>query len=53
MYYKPTPITWDRYNFLIMSAPDNNSMKRCIQASDPSNPLFISRTWKTLMLNTW
>ena len=31
MYYQPTPITWDRYNFLIMSAPDDSSMKRCIK----------------------
>lgn len=33
MYYQPTPITWNNYQFLIMSAPDNDSMKKCIKVS--------------------
>ena len=31
MYYQPTPITWNNHNFLVMSAPDNSTMKKCIQ----------------------
>lgn len=33
MYYQPTPISWNNYHFLIMSAPDDLSMKRCIKVS--------------------
>ena len=33
MYYQPTPISWNNYHFLIMSAPDDSSMKRCIKVS--------------------
>ena len=33
MYYQPTPITWNNYHFLIMSAPDNDSMNKCIKVS--------------------
>lgn len=33
MYYQPTPINWQNYHFLIMSAPDNNSMKSCIKVT--------------------
>ena len=31
MYYQPTPINWGNYRFLILSAPDNDSMKKCIK----------------------
>ena len=31
MYYQPTPINWNNHHFLIMSAPDNDSMKKCIR----------------------
>ena len=31
MYYEPTPISWEHYHFLIMSAPDKKSMKKCIK----------------------
>ena len=40
MYYQPTPITWNNYHFLIMSAPDDSSMKRCIKVSS-------TREWGT------
>ena len=33
MYYQPTPISWEHYHFLIMSAPDKKSMKKCIKVS--------------------
>lgn len=33
MYYQPTPISWQNYHFLIMSAPGNDSMKKCIKVS--------------------
>ena len=33
MYYQPTPINWNGFHFLIMSAPDDSSMKRCIAVS--------------------
>ena len=38
MYYQPTPINWQTYHFLIMSAPDDNSMKKCIKVR-VSHPL--------------
>ncbi len=31
MYYQPTPIDFKNYHFLIMSAPDSSSMKKCVQ----------------------
>jgi len=31
MYYQPTPISWQHYHFLIMSAPDDHSMKKCLK----------------------
>ena len=37
MYYQPTPISWGDYNFLIMSAPDNSSMQRCIKDLEKFN----------------
>ncbi len=41
MYYQPTPISWQNYHFLIMSAPGNDSMKKCIKVSlpYPSSPV--------------
>ena len=33
MYYQPTPISWGHYHFLIMSAPDDHSMKKCLRVS--------------------
>ena len=33
MYYQPTPIDFDGYHFLIMSAPDAQSMRKCSQVS--------------------
>ena len=30
MYYQPTPIDFKDLHFLIMSAPDSNSMKKCV-----------------------
>ena len=43
MYYQPTPITWDKYNFLIMSAPDDSSMKRCIADIKNNNVKHVIR----------
>ena len=31
MYYQPTPISYKDYHFLILSAPDDKSMKKCIK----------------------
>ena len=49
MYYQPTPISWNNYHFLIMSAPDDSSMKRCIKVS---NPLNFSETNRTSRITT-
>lgn len=35
MYYQPTPINWGNLHFLIMSAPDNDSMKKCLKVIKP------------------
>ena len=32
----PNPVQWNNYNFLIMSAPDDASMKRCIKVRPPT-----------------
>jgi len=33
MYYQPTQISYEHYHFLIMSAPDQKSMRTCIKVS--------------------
>ena len=40
MYYQPTTVSWGNYNFLILSAPDDKSMKRCIKVSH-TNTIYI------------
>ena len=44
MYYQPTPISWNEYNFLIMSAPDDSSMKRCIKDLENYNVKHLVRS---------
>ena len=44
MYYQPTPISWNNYHFLIMSAPDNTSMKRCIKDLENYNVKHLTRS---------
>ena len=41
MYYQPTPINWNGFNFLIMSSPDDSSMKRCIAVSNYNIPKHL------------
>ena len=43
MYYNPTPISWNNYHFLIMSAPDNTSMKRCVKDLEKFNVKHLAR----------
>lgn len=33
MYYQPTLISWNDHHFLVMSAPDDTTMKRVIKVS--------------------
>ena len=44
MYYNPTPISWNNYHFLIMSAPDTGSMKRCIKDLEKFNVKHLARS---------
>ena len=44
MYYQPTPITWQDYHFLIMSAPDDQSMTKCIKDLKANNVKLVVRT---------
>ena len=37
MYYEPTPISWQHYHFLIMSAPDKKTLKNCIKVGSQLN----------------
>ena len=46
MYYNPTPISWNNYHFLIMSAPDNSSMKRCIKDLEKFNVKHLARSFE-------
>lgn len=44
MYYSPSAISWKNNHFLIMSAPDNSSMKRCIQDLKSYNVKHLTRS---------
>ena len=44
MYYQPTPISWQDYHFLIMSAPDDQSMGKCIKDLKANNVKLVVRT---------
>ncbi|CDW78308.1 protein tyrosine phosphatase [Stylonychia lemnae] len=44
MYYQPTPINWQNYHFLIMSSPDNDSMKKCIKDLKTHKVKLLVRT---------
>ena len=44
MYYQPTPISWQDYHFLIMSAPDDQSMGKCIKDLKTNNVKLVVRT---------
>ena len=44
MYYQPTPISWQDYHFLIMSAPDDQSMGKCIKDLKLNNVKLVIRT---------
>jgi len=44
MYYQPTPINWNNYHFLIMSAPDNDSMNKCIKDLKANKVKMLVRT---------
>ena len=30
MYFRPTPISWRNYHFLVMGTPDDHSMKKVL-----------------------
>ena len=53
MYYQPTPISWQHYHFLIMSAPDDHSMKKCLKVIPTRPDLTRCRTSKTTMCRNW
>mmetsp|Transcript_26246 Transcript_26246/g.26156 ORF Transcript_26246/g.26156 Transcript_26246/m.26156 type:complete len:102 (-) Transcript_26246:213-518(-) len=44
MYYKPSVVDYDKYKFLIMSAPDDNSMPRYIKDMKDYNVTLLMRT---------
>jgi len=43
MYYQPTPIDYADHHFLIMSAPDSSSMKKCSQDMKAHNVKLLVR----------
>ena len=44
MYYQPTPIKYEHYHFLVMSAPDERSMKTCVKDLKRNNVKILVRT---------
>ena len=44
MYYKPSPVEYEKYQFLIMSAPDDSNMPRYLQDMKDYNVTLLMRT---------
>ena len=44
MYYKPSPVDYEKYQFLIMSAPDDHNMSRYLQDMKDYNVTLLMRT---------
>ena len=47
MYYQPTKIDWGHYHFLIMSAPDQKSMKTCIKDLQKNDVKLMIKSCET------
>ena len=47
MYYQPTQIDYEHYHFLIMSAPDQKSMRTCIKDLKKNNVEFLVKACET------
>ena len=47
MYYQPTPISYENYHFLIMSAPDEKSMRTCIKDLKKNNVKILVKACET------
>ena len=45
MYYKPSVVDYDKYQFLIMSAPDDSNMSRYIKDMKDYKVTLLMRTW--------
>ena len=44
MYYKPSRVDYEKYQFLIMSAPDDGNMNRYLQDMLDNNVTLLMRT---------
>ena len=44
MYYKPSRVDYENYQFLIMSAPDDNNMHRYLSDMVDNNVTLLMRT---------